>query len=154
MKIQFARQLLLDWDFKFTKESAAASIFSAWEFQISYYLHEKKIPSPKLRIAISFGATSLSFVFKMIKNWADAMRNSNTSTEEEFCALNEIPGKNCLNFMTYTLVQALEDVESRLGPFNPQKNNWRYGSLATVKISHQPFSATPLRSFFEIKLEG
>lgn len=54
LKIQQAKSLLKDWDFKLTKESTAASIFTAWEFAIAYYLHETKIPSPKLRISLTF----------------------------------------------------------------------------------------------------
>ena len=82
------------------------------------------------------------------------MRSSNLATEAEYCAVNDIKGSNCLNFMAYTLVKAIEDIESRLGKYDAKANNWRYGLLATIKISHQPFSATPLRSFFEISQEG
>jgi len=52
--------------------------------------------------------------------------------------------------MAYTLVKAIEDIESRLGKYDAKLNNWRYGLLAKMKLVHQPFSATPLRSFFEI----
>ena len=56
--------------------------------------------------------------------------------------------------MAYTLIKAVQDIESRLGQYNPDQDNWRYGSLAKIKISHQPFSATPLAKFFEINREG
>jgi hypothetical protein len=52
--------------------------------------------------------------------------------------------------MAFTLVKAIEDIESRLGKYDDKLNNWRYGLLAKIKLVHQPFSATPLRSFFEI----
>ena len=82
------------------------------------------------------------------------MRSSNIATEAEYCAVNDIKGSNCLNFMAYTLVKAIEDIESRLGKYDAKANNWRYGLLTKMILVHQPFSATPLRSFFEITQEG
>jgi len=82
------------------------------------------------------------------------MRDTGVSTHAEYCAVNEIPGDDCLNFMVYTLVKGIEDVEARLGPFDAAANNWRYGLLAKMRLEHQPFSATPLKKWTDRVIEG
>ena len=82
------------------------------------------------------------------------MRDSGERTEAEYCAVNELPGSDCLNFMMYTLIKGIEDIERRLGPYDEGKNTWRYGSLTTVRFEHQPFSETLLRSLFDDTVEG
>jgi len=72
----------------------------------------------------------------------------------EYCAVNELEGRDCLNFMAYALVKGLGDIESRLGQYDKEKNNWRYGSLTYMRYEHNPFTATPLRRFFDFTTEG
>lgn len=56
--------------------------------------------------------------------------------------------------MAYTLKKALDLCESRMGPFNPAKNNWRYGYLTKVTYDHSPFSNVPiLRHVFGFETE-
>jgi len=38
-----ARAIFKKWDFRFEKESNAASLYASWEYMISSYLHETKI---------------------------------------------------------------------------------------------------------------
>jgi acyl-homoserine lactone acylase PvdQ len=51
--IDFALKILKNWDFKFTKDSQAASIFEMWEFYISTYMHETKIVQKETRRSLS-----------------------------------------------------------------------------------------------------
>ena len=51
--IDLGLKLLEGWNFKFDSDSVAASVFSAWEFAISSYLHESKISSVKIRQALA-----------------------------------------------------------------------------------------------------
>lgn len=51
-----AKKLLSEWDFNFDPNSSAASVFTAWEFMLSYYLHETKITSPVMRVSMSYAA--------------------------------------------------------------------------------------------------
>jgi acyl-homoserine lactone acylase PvdQ len=135
-KVATAVQIFADWDYHFTSDSAAASVFMAWEIMLSYYLHEKKITSPVNRVSLSYGCPLNQFTWLSIQEWAANMREYGKSTHAEYCAVNEIAGDDCLNFMMYTLVKAVEDVEARLGPYDAAKNNWRYGNLAKVRIEH------------------
>ena len=64
------------------------------------------------------------------------MRESGETTKAEYCAVNEIPGDDCLNFMAYTLIKGIEDIEGRLGQYDKATNNWRYGTFATVRLEH------------------
>jgi len=82
------------------------------------------------------------------------MRETGVSPHAEYCAVNEIPGDDCLNFMVYTLIKGIEDLEALKGPFDAVVNNWRYGKLMTVRKEHVPFSETPLRRFFDDTQEG
>ena len=82
------------------------------------------------------------------------MKESGTSTHAEYCAVNELPGDDCLNFMVYTLVKAVEDIESRLGTLDFQTNNWRFGKLNNIRKEHSPLTETPLRYFFDDTQEG
>ena len=56
--------------------------------------------------------------------------------------------------MAYTLIEAVSDLEKRLGVYEPAKNNWRYGTLTKIRYDHQPFSGTALRRFFDRVVEG
>ena len=56
--------------------------------------------------------------------------------------------------MRYTLVKAVEDIEQRLGAYDAEHNNWRYGSLVTIRKEHIPFTETPLRALFDDVQEG
>lgn len=56
--------------------------------------------------------------------------------------------------MAYTLIEAVANIEAKLGSFDPAKNNWRYGTLTKMRVEHQPFSATPLRYYFDRVHEG
>jgi len=67
---------LKDWDYSFDSESTSASVFATWEYSIGYYLHEATITSPKIRMSITNNVPSFSFVFKSIKDWAVAHRNT------------------------------------------------------------------------------
>jgi acyl-homoserine lactone acylase PvdQ len=153
-KLETAKTLLKAWDFKFDEESSAASIFTAWEMSIAYYLHEKKITSPVIRVTMSYASPVNQFTWLSIKQWAAHMRESGQSTHAEYCAVNEIVGDDCLNFMRYTLIKAVEDIKSRKGKYDPVNNNWRYGGLMTTRKEHVPFTETPLRSFFDNVQEG
>lgn len=135
-KVKTALALFSDWDFNFTRESAAASVFFAWEYHLAYYLHETKISSPVNRISISYGCPVNQFTWLSIQEWAKTMRDTGVSTHAEYCAVNEIPGDDCLNFMVYTLVKGIEDIEARLGPFDAAANNWRYGKLTYMRVEH------------------
>jgi len=53
-----------------------------------------------------------------------------------YCAVNEIVGDNCSNFMVYTFIKGIEDIEVRFGKFNESTNNWRYGHLTTTRYEH------------------
>lgn len=153
-KIAVATKLLKDWDYQFRPDSSAASVFAAWELNIAYYLHEKKITSPVMRISMNYAAPVNQFTWISIKEWADHMRESGESTHAEYCAVNEIAGDDCLNFMVYTLVKGIEDVEVRKGHYDAATNNWKYGTFATMKLEHQPFSQTPLKYWFDRTVEG
>jgi len=153
-KVTLAKRLFKTWDFRFEPKSVAASIFYAWEFHMAYYLHEKKITSPMMRVQVSYGGPTNQFTWLSIQQWAAKKRTSGEGTRAEYCALNEIPGDDCLNFMVYTLVKGMEDIEGRLGPYNAGTNNWRYGLFATMRLEHQPFTTTPLRRFFDKTYEG
>jgi hypothetical protein len=72
------------------------------------------------------------------------MRETGSSTNAEYCGVNELAGDDCLNFMVFTLVKAIEAIENRLGAFDASANSWRYGKLVTVRKEHIPFSDTPL----------
>ena len=82
------------------------------------------------------------------------MRESHQTSEGEYCAVDAIAGSDCLNFMAYTLVEAVADIETRLGPYDAAKNSWRYGTLTKMRVEHSPFTATPLRYFFDRVYEG
>ena len=89
-----------------------------------------------------------------IREWANYKRESGLTTEAEYCEVSELQGSDCLNFMVYTLVKSLEDIESRLGQYDESKNNCRYGLLTYVRYEHNPFTSTPLRRFFDYTTEG
>lgn len=131
-----AKSLLKKWDFRFGSHSTAASVFNAWEFMITYYLHEKKITSPVARVVLSHGEYVGQFVWVSIREWAHHMRTTGETTRAEYCAVNEIPGDDCLNFMVYTFIKGVEDIEGRLGPFDAGQNNWRYGLLTHTRYEH------------------
>lgn len=78
-------------------------------------MHEKKISSPAVRIAISYGCPINQFLWVSIREWANQKRETGQTTVAEYCAVNELEGSDCLNFMAYTLVKGLGDIESRLG---------------------------------------
>lgn len=46
--------------------------------------------------------------------------------------------------MAFTLSKALELCESRMGSFNPRKNNWRLGYMTKATYDHSPFSNVPI----------
>jgi acyl-homoserine lactone acylase PvdQ len=83
-------ELLRDWDYSFDSDSTSASVFAVWEYAIGYYLHETTISSPKIRMGITNNVPSFSFVCKSIKGWADAHKDSNERTKQEFCLLTEL----------------------------------------------------------------
>jgi acyl-homoserine lactone acylase PvdQ len=56
--------------------------------------------------------------------------------------------------MAYTLIEAVTNIEAKLGSFDSAKNNWRYGTLTKMRVEHQPFTATPLRHYFDRVHEG
>jgi len=66
-RIAIAKKLLSTWDFQFTSDSAAASIFAAWEFHLAYYLHETKIESPVVRVSVSYVAPVNQFTWLSIQ---------------------------------------------------------------------------------------
>jgi hypothetical protein len=52
--------------------------------------------------------------------------------------------------MAYTLDKAFKDLTKRLGKYDQAQNNWRFGSLQTLKYLHSPISNIPvIRHFFE-----
>ena len=56
--------------------------------------------------------------------------------------------------MAYTLEAAYNELTRKLGKFNKAANNWRYGSLVSVRYMHSPISNIPiLRHFFEYYTE-
>jgi len=58
--------LFSNWDFKFTSDSAAASVFHEWELYISLFLHETKITSAVVRCAINYGSPVDQFTWVSI----------------------------------------------------------------------------------------
>lgn len=63
VKVTIANKLLSAWDFRFNKDSSAASIFFAWEYQLAYHLHEKKITNPVVRVALNYNAPNNQFTW-------------------------------------------------------------------------------------------
>ena len=114
----------------------------AWEFAISTYMHETKIGNKRLRRGILGYPLAENFLYKQIPIWAEQ-----GNTHEDYCFVLELESKNsCQEMMAYTLMKAIDDLESRLGPYTG--NNWRQGDLFKVRYEHQ-FSETPMRSQFE-----
>lgn len=121
---------------------------------MALYLHETKINSPVIRMNVNYAAPVNQFTWKSIQEWARRMRDSGERTEAEYCAVHEVAGSDCLNFMLYTFVKGIENIEVRLGTYDFKRNNWRYGSLASMRLEHQPLSATPLGKYFDRMVEG
>jgi acyl-homoserine lactone acylase PvdQ len=144
-KMQEGISLFKDWTYEFTTDSVAASVFAAWEFAIATHLHEKKIPSPVIRRAIYSYPGNQSWVFKQIQRWA-----GETASKDEVCQLEHFNFDNtCQEFMAFTFLTALKDIEGRRGEYSSEARNWEYGKVATTRLIHVPFSKTPLKFLFE-----
>ena len=52
--------------------------------------------------------------------------------------------------MAYTLDLAFKELTKKFGKYDQAQNNWRYGSLLSLRYMHSPMSDIPiLRHFFE-----
>ena len=123
-------------------ESAAASLFMMWEFQIATYAHETKIDSLAARQSLFNPPASQSSFYKMVSEWAHE-----SSSQWEVCQLTSFLSPNtCQEFMAFTLDQALLNLEKRFGPF--QTHGWQYQSLVTMKYRHKPFGQIPVLNYF------
>ena len=141
-KISFPLRELQVWDYRFAKNSVAASIYEAWELMLGTYMFESKIEDIRLRRSISSIADSSMFMYRQISKWSQ-----NPQTKEDFCEVAELDSKNtCQEMMAYTLVKAIEDLTIRLGPFDYEL--WQLKYLKVSRYDH-PLGATPLRSMFE-----
>ena len=115
----------------------------AWEFAIGTYMHETKIDDVRVRRGILNQPTTEEFLYKQVAKWA-----KEKDAKEVYCQVYELNADNtCQEFMAFTLAKAIEDIEERLGPYDETK--WRMGNLVKVRFEHNPFSETPLRSWFE-----
>lgn len=115
--------ILNEWDFEFDSNSEGAAVFSVWEYALGEYLHEAKISSSKIRMSITTGSPSMSFLMKCIKEWAALHRENQERTTKEYCLLTKLGSKNdCLDFMAYTLIKGMETIEALKGP-NKQTDN-------------------------------
>ena len=103
---------------------------------MALYLHETKINSPVIRMNVNYAAPVNQFTWKSIQEWAHRMRDSGERTEAEYCAVHEVAGSDCLNFMMYTFVKGIENIEVRLGTYDFKRNNWSYGSLPSMRLEH------------------
>lgn len=142
MTIAQPLRVLETWDYRFAKNSVAASIYEAWELMLGTYMFESKIEDIRLRRGLSSIADSSMFMYRQISKWSQT-----TQTKEDFCEIGELGSKNtCQEMMAFTLVKAVEDLTIRLGPFDHEL--WKLKFLKVSKYDH-PFGATPLRSMFE-----
>jgi acyl-homoserine lactone acylase PvdQ len=74
-QIAFAKRLLTNWDFVFGQNSSPASVYTAWEFMIGYYMHESSIKSNKLRLSLNLNISSMSSIYRMVQTWAKEKRS-------------------------------------------------------------------------------
>ncbi len=52
--------------------------------------------------------------------------------------------------MAHTLDLAYKELTQKFGTFNQAENNWRYGSLVSIRYMHSPMSNIPvIRHLFE-----
>lgn len=87
------------------------------------------------------------FLFKQVEEWV-----THPQTKHDFCQVTELgPENTCQEMMAYTLLKAVEDLTTRLGPYNSSK--WAMKKLKKVRYEH-PLGTTPLRDYFEeLRLE-
>eukprot|EP00347_Sterkiella_histriomuscorum_P009270 403341851 len=133
---------LMKWDFKFEYQSKQAAIYLAFEYSLATYFQESKIDNVDVRRAIFGNVIFDNYIYKEIRSWA-----FNDNPRSEQCRVNGTDwSDNCHEFMAYVFIKALDDIQSRLGPY---QFNWKLMNLQEVVYDHSPFSKSPLRLLFE-----
>jgi acyl-homoserine lactone acylase PvdQ len=80
-KISLALHIFSGWDFRFEKDSSAASVYSTWEFMIASYLHETKIEGVTARRNFAYTFLGENFLNNQAKMW----EKSGVPVYEEYC---------------------------------------------------------------------
>lgn len=100
--VKLAFDLFGDWDYRFTLESQAATVFSAWEQQIGKFLHETTLDSPDVRASLGNHPSAQSAFYLQVKEWA-----IEKESHHKMCHVLELGRNTCQEFMAYTLEKAL-----------------------------------------------
>ena len=106
-KVKRAVEILLDWDFRLTPDSAAAAIYVSWQRRLSeifwnFYLPEKARPL---------------FSYRSLRRMIDSLIARDTKFGPE-------PRRNRNEILLAALAEAIEGLTKRLGP---DMSQWRYG---------------------------
>ena len=102
-KFRLTFDLFKDWDFRFNLDSQAATLFSAWEQQISLYLHETTLDSADVRLSLHNHPSAQSAFYVEVRKWA----KSDGPLNHPMCKVEELRENSCQEFMLFTLEKAL-----------------------------------------------
>ena len=142
-KARLALKILADWDYKYEVDKPQGAVMEAWEYAMGTYMHEYKISDVRIRRTMRTYAATEHFVYKQIAKWA-----KESETYADYCYMYDLNADNsCQEMVAYTFAKAIEDIETRLGPYTG--SNWRMGDLVKSRYEHQFGTIAPLRPIFE-----
>ena len=134
-----ALDLVRNWDLRFTRDSAGATIYYSWHSKLIPDIVVDEIGDDLLKIYRGSAFNQTPMYLAMMKNpanpWFDDRRTPDKVETRD-------------DIIRRAFRETLDDLTKRLGD---DPTSWRWGRLHTTLFAHQPFGNSPLRSLFNGK---